>query len=113
MTLRELVTALQEASSDQAVRGLVEVLEGWRTDPSTADELYLSVERYIGNSWIASEANHKTVYSLWSDFRNRCVAGRRGMTINERLHCFDLFDAWDSAKTEEARALVRYKIDFE
>jgi hypothetical protein len=112
MTLGELIPALHKASSDRVVRGLIELLEQWRTSANTADELYQSVERYIGNSWIASDEEHKTVYSLWSAFRDECIAGRRGMTINERLYCFDLFDAWDSAKTEEGRAVVRHKIDF-
>ena len=112
MTLGELIPALKEASSDQTVHGLVELLEQWRSSADTADDLHQSVERYIGNSWIASDAEHKTVYALWSAFRDQCIAGRGGMTINERLHCFELFASWDSAKTEEGRAAVRHKIDF-
>jgi len=112
MTLGELVPALRTASSDRVVQGLIELLEQWRSSPETADELSQSVERHIGNSWIASDAEHKAVYSLWSAFRDQCIAGRGGMTINERLYCFDLFDAWDSANTEEGRAIVRQKIDF-
>jgi len=112
MTLGELIPAIQGASSDRTVHGLVDLLQQWRSSANTADDLHRSVERYIGNSWIASDAEHKTVYSLWSAFRDQCIAGRGGMTINERLYCFDLFDAWDSAKTEEGRAVVRRKIDF-
>ena len=113
MTLQELLPALHKASSDRVVRGLIELLEEWCTNASTADDLHQSVERYIGNSWIASEEEHRTVYSLWSSFRDECIAGRRGMTMNERLYCFNLFEAWDSAKTEEGRAVVRHKVDFE
>jgi len=112
MTLGELIPALYKASSDRVVLGLIELLEQWRANAQTADKLYQSVERYIGNSWIANDTDHESVYSLWSAFRDQCIAGRGGMTINERLYCFDLFDAWDSAKTEEDRAVVRHKIDF-
>ena len=112
MTLGELVSALQGASSDRTVRGLIELLDQWRSSADTADDLYRTVERYIGNSWIESETEHRTIYALWSAFRDQCIAGRGGMTINERLYCFDLLDAWDSAKTEEGRAVVRHKIDF-
>jgi hypothetical protein len=112
MTLGELIPALRCASSDPAVCGLVELLEEWRINFSTADELCQSVERYIGNSWMANDEEHKAVYSLWSAFRDECIAGRLGMTVNERLYCFNLFEAWDSAKTQESRALVRHKIDF-
>ena len=112
MTLGDLLPALRRASSDRVVRGLIELLEEWRTSASTADELCQSVEKYIGNSWIAKDEEHKTVYSLWSAFRDKCSVGRRGITISERLYCFDLLDAWESAKTEEGRAVVRHKIDF-
>jgi hypothetical protein len=112
MTLGEFIPALLRTSSDRAVLGLIELLQQWRSSPDTADDLYQSVERYIGNSWIASDEEHKAVYSLWTTFRNECIAGRQGMTINERLYCFDLFEAWDSANTEEDQAVVRHKIDF-
>lgn len=112
MTLGELTHALQTASSDRVVKGLIELLEQWKSSAETADDLHHSVERYIGNSWTASDAEHKTVYSLWSAFRTLCIAGRGGMSINERLYCFDLFDDWDCAKTEEGRAVIRHKIDF-
>ncbi|EYC50880.1 hypothetical protein AZ34_07200 [Hylemonella gracilis str. Niagara R] len=112
MTLGELIPALREISPDPTVRRLIELLEGWRTDGRTADELHQSVERYIGNSWIASDEEHKTVYRLWTAFRDECISGLLGMTINERLFCFDLFDAWDNAGTEEGRAVIRNKIDF-
>ena len=112
MTLAELTAALRGASSDQVIGGLVELLEQWRTSPRNAEELRQSVERHIGNSWTANDEEHKTVYSLWSAFRDECIARRGGMTMNERLYCFDLLDAWDSAKTEEDRAVLRRKIDF-
>jgi hypothetical protein len=112
MTLGELVPALRNASSDKEVRRLTELLEEWRAGAETAEELRESVERFIGNSWIASDEEHKLVYRLWSQFRDECIAGRLGMTINERLYCFNLLDAWDSAKTEDDRAAVRFKVDF-
>ena len=112
MVLGELIPALREASSDPVAIRLVELLEEWRTDASTAEELRQSVERYIGNSWIASDQEHKTIYSLWSAFRDECIMGRGGMTMNERLYCFNLFEAWDGASDEKARAVVRQKVDF-
>ena len=34
------------------------------------------------------------------------------MTMNERLYCFNLLDAWDKATDEESRGVVRRKVDF-
>jgi hypothetical protein len=112
MTLGELIHALRLASSDPVVLGLVALLEEWRANASTADDLWKSVEKYLGNSWFSSDEEHKTVYVLWSAFRDECIAGRPGMTMEERLYCFDLLEAWDSASTEQGRAVVRHKVDF-
>ena len=71
-----------------------------------------TIERFIGNTWIASTQEHEAVYALWSAFRDECILGRGGMTLNERLHAFDLLEAWDSAPDEESRAAIRRKVDF-
>jgi len=111
LTLSELIPALRESSSDPLVLWLIQLLEEWRADASTTEDMRQSVERYFGNSWISSDPEHKQVYSLWSAFRDQCIAGRGGMTINERLFCFDLLQAWDEAPNEDARAVVRRKVD--
>ena len=112
MILGELIPALREASSDPVVIRLIKLLEDWRADTSTTEDLRQSVERYIGNSWIASDQDHKKVYSLWAAFRDECIAGRGGMTMNERLFCFNLLDVWDDAPDEDTRARIRRKVDF-
>jgi hypothetical protein len=112
MVLGELIIDLRKASSDPVVLRLIELLGKWRLDASTTEDLRKSVECYIGNSWIASTEEHEAVYALWSAFRNECILGRGGMTMNERLYCFNLLEAWDSAADERARAVVRHKVDF-
>lgn len=112
MVLGELIPALREASSDPVVLRLVKLLEDWRTDTSTTEDLREFVERYIGNSWIVSDQEHKAIYALWTAFRDQCIYGRGGMMMNERLYCFDLFEVWDGASDDEARAVVRHKVDF-
>jgi hypothetical protein len=112
MTLGELIPALRKASSDPVVDQLAQFLEDWRSDTRTTENLQQSVERFIGNSWIASTQEHEAVYALWSAFRDECILGRVGMTMNERLYCFDLLEAWDSAPDEDSRAVIRRKVDF-
>ena len=112
MILAELIAALQKTSSGRAVDGLIDLLQRWRSSADTADTLYHSAESYIENAWVDSDAEQKAVYSLWAEFRSKCISGRLGMTINERLFCFDLFGVWDRAESEDERAVVRHKIDF-
>lgn len=111
MTLAELLSALQKKPSDPIALELLALLEAWKSSPDTADDLYQSAERLFGNSCITSETGHKKVYALWSAFTNMCISGRGGMTVNERLYCFDLFDAWDTAESDENRDFIRHKID--
>ncbi len=111
MTLGELIPAIRKASSDPVVAQLVQFIGDWRSDARSTEDLRQSVERFIGNSWIASTREHEAVYALWSDFRDGCILGRVGMTMNERLFCFDLLEAWDSAPNEDSRNAIRRKVD--
>jgi hypothetical protein len=112
MVLGELAPALRKVSSDPVVLGLIDLLEEWPENSSTAEDLRQSVERYIGNTWIASTQEHETVYSLWSAFRDHCILGRSGMSMKERLYCFNLLEAWDRASNEQVRVLLQQKVDF-
>ncbi len=112
MILGEIIPALRKASSDPVVLRLIELLDDWRQDASTTEDLRQWVERYIGNSWTTSTQEHEAVYALWSAFRDECILGRGGMTMNERLYCFDLLEAWDSASDQEARTVIQQKVDF-
>jgi hypothetical protein len=112
MTLGELIPALCTASSDPVVAKLAQYIEDWRSDTRTTEDLRQSVERFIGNSWISRTQEHEAVYALWSAFRDDCILGRGGMTINERLYSFDLLEVWDSAPNEESRAAIRRKVGF-
>lgn len=91
MTLDELVTAMRQASNDPVALKLSDLLVDWKDDRSDVKELETAVERYIGNTWIASTAEHEKIYSFWSQFRDDAIHGISGMTMNERLHSFSLF----------------------
>lgn len=112
MTLGELIPALRAASADPQVERLAQLLEAWKADPSNTDDLHERVERFFANTSLQSDDEHARTYALWAAFRAECIAGRGGMTMNERLFCFDQLDAWDAAETEEQRMLVRRKVDF-
>jgi len=65
-------------------------------------------ERYIGNSWIENNDTHETIYHMWSSFRDEAITGIGGMTMNERLYYFGLFERFDDCEDQHAR-LVLYK----
>jgi hypothetical protein len=110
MDLDALATAIKQTSSDPVASKLSELLVSWKDDESNATDLESAVERYIGNTWVVSTAEHETIYSLWSEFRDDAIRGIGGMTMNERLYCFSLFPQWDNAHTEEARKAIYAKL---
>jgi hypothetical protein len=93
------------------VAQLAQLIEDWRLDTRTTEDLQRSAERFIGDAWIAGTQEHEAVHALRSAFRDECILGRGGMTMNERLCRFDLLEAWDSAPNQESRAAIQMKVD--
>jgi hypothetical protein len=107
MNLDELANHLRTGFSDPVVQKIGTVMLQWKTDTSTAEDLRERVERYIGNSWISREEDHQRVYGLWSSFRDEAIGGIGGMTMNERLYWFGLFDRFDGSTKEERLVVYR------
>ena len=81
-------------------------LAGWSDDDSTVEELVDNLDRTLGHIWFSTNENHATVALFIARLRDT-IAGIGGMTMNERLYAFDLFDRWDA--TPEAERDVLYK----
>lgn len=106
MNIDELASAIEAVSQEENVRGLVAVLKNWKKDDSsTAEELITLVERYIGNVGFETACAHEAICSLWSQFRDESISCIRGMTINERLYAFGLFERFDNAGQIEQSAI--------
>lgn len=110
MHLDDLLAALRQTSEDPVVARLCAYVEAWKVDQTSTAELRELVERYIGNTWIASDEEHKNVYRLWSAFREQAIEGLPGMTMNERLSMFSLFERYDASPQEAAKAQVLAKL---
>lgn len=105
-----LTEEIRKISSDPVALKLVELFESWKTDDSTVEELESDIERYIGNSWITSEEEHKDIYSLWSKFKENEISHIAGMTMNERLFTFGLFDRFEKINSEAERLNIYTKL---
>jgi hypothetical protein len=110
MKLSELADQLLGTSQDPAVKGLAWMMRQWRSSDATVEDLRKSVERYIGHTWIASDAEHERVYGLWSKFHDEAVQPIAGMTMNERLYHFDLYAEYDACRTDEERLRIYKKL---
>ena len=105
MNYDEYIEEARKYSSDEVVDRLVSHLTKWKSDNTNAVELADSVESFFGNSWIASEETHSHLYKLWSSFNAAAISGIGGMTMNERLYWFGLFERYESSTEAEQQVI--------
>jgi hypothetical protein len=99
-----------KVSSEKVVQDLSKLLVEWKENEETADQLQQSIERYLGNTWIEKDEIHSKIYRMWSSFRDEAIAGIRGMTMNERLYWFGLFNRFDASRNEIEKPSVYKKL---
>ncbi len=105
MNYDEYIEEAKKYKNDEVVARLVSHLVKWKSDNMNAVELADSIERFFGNSWIASEETHSHLYKLWSAFKTQAISGIGGMTMNERLYWFGLFERFESASETEQKVI--------
>ena len=110
MNIDDLVKEIRSVSSEKVVQGLVDLLRKWKKSDETVEDLNITIERYLGNSWIKKGEDHNRIYCLWSSFRDQAIAGIAGMTMNERLYWFGLFGEFDSCPDQEAKLKIYKKL---
>ena len=101
MNYDEYTKEIDKFSDDEVVARLRKHLVDWKQDDTNVIELADSIERLFGNSWIESEKTHTHLYRLWSKFKKEAIEGIGGMTMNERLYWFGLFERYESTETDK------------
>jgi hypothetical protein len=110
MHLDDLLASRNAASRDPVIARLCKHIGAWKANEATAVDLRELVERYIGNTWIEREGDHRVVYGLWSKFRDEAIDALSGMTMNERSSAFSLFERYDATSDEAGKATVLKKL---
>lgn len=110
MTLDELAKEIRGVSDEKLIQDLARYIEKWKSDDRNVEALETMVERFFGNVWIPSEEDHSKAYHIWASFRDDAIRGVGGMTMNERLYAFGLFERYDSCKTETEKRVVYGKV---
>ena len=110
MNLDELSKAISEISQDIVVQKLSRNLVEWKNNDQNVEDLNKNIERFIGNSWIESDEDHTNIYELWSTFNEEVIKNIGGMTMNERLYYFSLFERFDSCMNKEQQLTIYNKL---
>ena len=110
MNYDEFVNEVQKHDSAPDVAKLLGVLKGWKLNNESVAQLQTIIERFFGHTWIESEETHNHLYKLWSSFNTSAIGNIGGMTMNERLFWFGLFEQFDSCKSEAKKQLIYSKL---
>ena len=110
MNYDEFIKEVDQFSNDEAVARLRKYLVEWKQDDTNVIQLADSIEHFFGNSWIGSEKIHNHLYCLWLNFKTEAITGIGGISMNERLYWFGLFERFDSVQTETAQKVVYAKV---
>ena len=110
MALDDLAKEIRGVSDEKLIQDLAKYIEDWKSDDTNAQALETMVERFFGNVWIPKEEDHSEAYEFWALFRDDAIRGIGGMTMNERLYAFGLFERYDHCKTQTERLVVYAKV---
>lgn len=110
MNLDELAYEISKVSSEKVAQDLSKFLVDWKNNDETVEKLKDEIERYLGNTWLEKNEDHEKIYQMWSLFRATAISGIDGMTINERLYAFSLFERFDDYADENSRLEIYKKL---
>ena len=110
MNLDELVEEFSKISADKVIQDLCRLIIEWKDNNNTVEDLNESIDKYLGNTWIERNEDHEKIYQMWSAFKEIAISGIGGMTMNERLYCFSLFERFDACADENAKLIIYRKL---
>ena len=84
-------------------------MDEWKKDNSDVEALGNLIGKWHGNVWFESQEDQNKFYKDFSKFKSEAIKGIGGMTVNERLYWFSLFEEWDSSN-EKGHLRIRGKL---
>jgi len=109
MNLDELVHSISNDDSDERIK-LVHWVEDWKNSDKTVIDLLSLIEKWHGNVWFSNQEDQNKFYDNWVKFKQEAIDNIGGMTMNERLYWFGLFDIFDSCEDDVAKLIIYKKL---
>ena len=106
MNLDSLVNSIAEIELREQLSHWV---NEWKKDDKDVEFLSYMLGKWHGNVWFKDREDSDAFYKHLQDFRKDAIAGIGGLTLNERLYWFGLFEAWDVSDNAN-QALIRKKL---
>ena len=106
MLFTELISQLKAPDQGQEAKQLLRILEQWKKNDQPISTLQTSVNKFLALNENVSE----TIQSTWKRFESESILFVDGMTMNERLFVFNLFNRWDRCKTMDHKLKLYAKV---
>ena len=106
MNIDELVNSIPE---DRLRLNLFHWVSEWKKDDTDIHRLYEIVAKWHGNVWFQDQKSQNEFWSSLQAFKINAIDGLGGMTVNERLYWFGLFDEWNNAD-KKGQQCIRGKL---
>jgi hypothetical protein len=111
MNLDEIVESIQisDIKLKQQLKSLIEI---WKKDNSSLEDLSYMIEKWHGNVWFSSDKNSNQFYENWNKFKDKAINSNGGLKLNERLYLFGLLEIWDNSNGD-LKEVIRIKLKAE
>jgi len=106
MNLHELIESISEA---KLKKNLLRWVNEWKSNEQDIDQLAYMIGKWHGNTWFENTLESNNFYTRFQAFRSSSIDQIEGLTVNERLYLFGLFEQWDNSNEEE-QLRIRNKI---
>lgn len=106
MNLDELVNSVPE---NDLRENLSRWVEEWKQDGKDIGALASLIGKWHGNVWFQETDASNKFHTEFQNFKSAAIDSIGGLTLNERLYWFGLFEAWESGN-ETTQNRLRSKL---
>jgi len=106
MNLDELVDSVQEV---ELRKQLLHWVSEWKSDDKDIENLDYMLGKWHDNVWFKDTDGSNVFFERFQEFKKIAIEGVGGLTLNERLYWFGLFEQWD-ASNDESQLRIRAKL---
>ena len=108
MNIDDLVNSIPDEDFELR-NNLGKWVEDWKRSEDSINQLDRMVSKWHGNVWFKSEEEQNKFYANWQTFKSDAIHALGGLTVNERLYWFGLFDQWDQSD-DKGKNQIRRKL---
>ena len=109
MNIDELIVKIEPLVKDNYAGDILFILKDFKNNGKTVLELENTIEKFIDSYW-PKESNGIEIFKFLNEFKNTSIKNIGGMTMNERLFSFSLFNRFDSCKSDKKREIIYKKL---